>query len=260
MAKASPGGSGRKMRRTVPEKRGITASKSLPSEQIRKVERIRRGQDKKAPAFYTAPKRVPDEDTSSEEESSSSEEESSYSETSFEPTESNPDFVYDDYDSSIGMAAAPRNEESQDCLHYSGNFDFSDDDDISFGPAPQIGGKVVYSGGIVVEDASDSEHEFDHKAPSRNRRPDLKNGDDWLQPIPGTFQPLKNTSKATSTGSSRSSSKSGGKAATSKRSNKKSSGFKKVRTSDATKSRSRSSTKNGEKKKKSASRSTGARR
>ncbi|KAL3927769.1 MAG: hypothetical protein SGBAC_012940 [Bacillariaceae sp.] len=185
-AMASPGGAGRKARRAAPEKRGIAPSKSLPSEQIRRVERIRRGQDK-AQVDHRPPMRMA-ADTSSSEEESSSDEASSSSESSLEPTESHRggDFDYHDDDDSSGsvdIIAPPRNEEIHEDNQYSGHFEYDDADDISYGPPPQIGGRVVYSGGIVVEDASDSEMEFDHKKPYRNRRPDFKRGDQWLNPI-----------------------------------------------------------------------------
>jgi hypothetical protein len=119
--------------RKAPERRGIMPSKSLPLEQIRKLERIRK-RSVKDPIL---------------EESDSSTSHSSYGIKS----ES-----YDD--TSLNNLGDVR-------LEYR-----------------QIGGRVKYPGDIIVDDASDSEMQFEHLAPSRNRKPDYKKGgDQWIQPV-----------------------------------------------------------------------------
>lgn len=185
-AHASPS-SGRKPRR-APEKRGIAPAKSLPSEQIRRVEQTRR-EAGSANAKKTGRARSEVLDDSSSEESSS--EESSSSESSVEPTETSygdemdSDEESDDtsFDEVLSESDLLDNNYEEDPYAYTNTVKAGFDDGISFGPAPKLGGRVVYPGGIVVEDASDSETEFEHLLPSRNRRPDLEGGELPIEPV-----------------------------------------------------------------------------
>eukprot|EP00980_Cylindrotheca_fusiformis_P019733 scaffold6898_cov123-Cylindrotheca_fusiformis.AAC.10 len=185
-ALASP--SSRKTRR-APERRGIAPSKSLPSEQIRRVEQSRRGTGDRAARSHSD---LPD-DSSSEESS----EPSSSSESSVEPSTSYDEEKDSDIESDDGSFTGVLHESQP----YVGNHDTLDssyaqssyahsgfgssnfDDDVTFGPPPQIGGRVVYPGGIVVEDASGSEAEFEHWHPSRNLVPDLEAGEQSIEPV-----------------------------------------------------------------------------
>jgi hypothetical protein len=201
--------SGRKAKR-APERRGVAPSKSLPSEQIRRVEKTRR-EAGNARKVEPAQSGVPPEPSSSEESSSeeSSAEESS-SESSMEPTETSygPD-LDSDLDSETSVDDVLNNQDD-DVINngYEDSCYFGDDDDQPVPPAPKIGGRVVYPGGIVVEDASDSEAEFEHQVSSRNRHPDQEGGEMPIEPI--TFGKAAEGSKR-ATGQSKSSKNDDGK-------------------------------------------------